>query len=130
MYGENENMPILGIESVVYGVEDLALCNRFWADYGLIRSDEGASDGPSEWTLPSGSRMIMRAIDDPSLPAAYFPVRVCANVSWVWIRPRRWSAWWPSWRSTEMCAAMLTARPISSTRMATRWACAFGPSAR
>lgn len=73
-------MPILGIESVVYGVEDLALCNRFWADYGLIRSDDGAVDAPSEWTLPSGSRMIMRGIDDPSLPPAYFPgsgVREC-----------------------------------------------------
>jgi catechol 2,3-dioxygenase-like lactoylglutathione lyase family enzyme len=73
-------MPILGIESVVYGVEDLALCNRFWADYGLIRSDDGASGAPSEWTLPSGSRMIMRAIDDASLPPAYFPgsgVREC-----------------------------------------------------
>lgn len=73
-------MPILGIESVVYGVEDLALCNRFWDDYGLIRSDDGAVGDPSEWTLPSGSRMIMRAIDDPALPPAYFDgsgVREC-----------------------------------------------------
>ena len=38
-------MAILGIESVVYGVEDMALCNRFWDDYGMVRvagPDEGS----------------------------------------------------------------------------------------
>jgi len=64
-------MAILGIESVVYGVEDMALCNRFWDDYGLTRLD-GPEDG-SVWGFPSGSRLIMRPIDDPELPPAYFP---------------------------------------------------------
>ena len=28
-------MAILGIESIIYGVEDLALCTQYWDDYGL-----------------------------------------------------------------------------------------------
>lgn len=71
-------MAILGIETVVYGVEDIAACNRFWDDYGLTRAD-GPADG-SIWTFPSGSRLIVRPIDDPDLPGAYFPgsgVREC-----------------------------------------------------
>ncbi|WP_267381432.1 MULTISPECIES: VOC family protein [unclassified Sphingomonas] len=71
-------MAILGIESVIYGVEDLDLCNRFWNDYGLTRIDD-ADDG-SIWEVESGSRLIMRAIDDPTLAPAHFPgsgVREC-----------------------------------------------------
>jgi catechol 2,3-dioxygenase-like lactoylglutathione lyase family enzyme len=71
-------MAILGIESVVYGVEDVALCMRFWDDYGLVRIDGPAGGGV--WKLPSGSRIIVRGIDDPDLPPAYFPgsgVREC-----------------------------------------------------
>lgn len=64
-------MAILGIESVIYGVEDMDLCNRFWTDYGLVQGD-GPADG-SIWHFESGSRLIMRPIDDPALPAAYFP---------------------------------------------------------
>ena len=64
-------MAILGIESVVYGVEDMALCNRFWDDYGMVRV-AGPDEG-SVWEVASGSRLIMRPIDDPALPAAYFP---------------------------------------------------------
>lgn len=63
-------MAILGIESVVFGVEDLDLCNRFWTDYGMTRA-QAAVDG-SVWELPSGSRLIMRPIDDPALPPANF----------------------------------------------------------
>ena len=29
-------MAILGIESAVFGVEDLELCTRFWDDFGLV----------------------------------------------------------------------------------------------
>jgi len=71
-------MAILGIETVVYGVEDVALCTRFWDDYGLVRADPSADE--PVWELPSGSRIIVRPIDDPALPPAHFPgsgVREC-----------------------------------------------------
>jgi catechol 2,3-dioxygenase-like lactoylglutathione lyase family enzyme len=63
-------MAILGIESVVYGVEDLALCTRFWDDYGLIPL--ARSDRESVFEVASGSRVIVRRRDDPSLRPAYF----------------------------------------------------------
>ncbi|PZU11009.1 VOC family protein [Sphingomonas sp.] len=71
-------MAILGIESVVYGVDDVALCTRFWDDYGLVRADRSIDE--PVWELPSGSRIIVRAIDDPDLPPAHFQgsgVREC-----------------------------------------------------
>ena len=64
-------MAILGIESVVFGVEDLDLCTRFWSDYGLTLTSRTPDE--SVFEVASGSRVIVRGIDDPSLPAAYFP---------------------------------------------------------
>ncbi|MFT4046788.1 MAG: VOC family protein [Solimonas sp.] len=63
-------MSILGIESVIYGVDDLPLCTRFWDDYGLTRL---AADGrESVFEVASGSRIVVRLADDPRLPPAYF----------------------------------------------------------
>lgn len=63
-------MAILGIERVVYGVEDMAQCARFWDDYGLKRREpEGAA---LVWSVDSGSQVIIRPIDDPALPPANF----------------------------------------------------------
>jgi catechol 2,3-dioxygenase-like lactoylglutathione lyase family enzyme len=63
-------MAILGIESVVYGVDDLALCTRFWDDYGLTALSR--DDRESLFEVASGSRIIVRRRDDPRLPPAYF----------------------------------------------------------
>jgi catechol 2,3-dioxygenase-like lactoylglutathione lyase family enzyme len=63
-------MAIIGIESVVYGVEGLALCTRFWGDYGLIPVSRSADE--SVFAVESGSRIVCRRIDDPSLVPAYF----------------------------------------------------------
>lgn len=63
-------MAIVGIESVVYAVEDLALCSRFWDDYGLTTL--ARTERESVFEVASGSRIIVRRRDDPSLPPAYF----------------------------------------------------------
>ena len=48
-------MAILGIESVLYGVDDLARCTRFWEDYGLIPVSK--TEHESVFEVASGSRI-------------------------------------------------------------------------
>jgi len=63
-------MSIVGIESVVYGVEDLDTCTRFYEDFGLplLRRDAASA----EFRLPDGARVELRDLRDPQLPAAWF----------------------------------------------------------
>lgn len=56
-------MGILGLERVVYGVEDLALARRFFAEWGL------AAEGDAFRTA-DGGEVRLRAMDDLALPAA------------------------------------------------------------
>jgi len=58
-------MAIIGIESLVYGVEDLQQSTRFFEDFGLSLHQEGDF---SVFKLEEGSRIILRHIDDPLLP--------------------------------------------------------------
>ncbi len=62
-------MPITGIESVIYGVDDLERCTTFWKDFGLapVSSDESES----VFEVASGSKVIVRRRGDPRLPTAY-----------------------------------------------------------
>jgi catechol-2,3-dioxygenase len=59
-------MAILGIESLVFGVEDMPLCTRFWDDFGLNPLSRSADE--AVWDVASGSRVIVRMADDPALP--------------------------------------------------------------
>lgn len=60
-------MSILGVESVVFGVANLAEHTRFWTDFGLPLESAGASE--SVFRLASGSRVIVMAHGDPRLPS-------------------------------------------------------------
>ena len=64
-------MTILGIESIVYGVAELETCARFFDDFGLAaeRRDETGAD----FRLAEGSSVLVRPIDDPSLPPPFAP---------------------------------------------------------
>lgn len=73
-------MKVLGIEQVTFGVEDLAECKRFWQDWGLKLLTESA-DG-SEFETMNGSKVIVRAIDDPSLPPAMEPGSTLREAYW------------------------------------------------
>ncbi len=55
-------MSILGIESLVYGVEDLPKCCRFWEDFGLSKIEQSA-DG-SVFETQTGSRIYVRRRND------------------------------------------------------------------
>lgn len=63
-------MPIGGVESVVYGVEDMDASAKFYDDFGLRSIKRGADE--VVYRLEEGSRVILRKIDDPSLPPHHY----------------------------------------------------------
>ena len=60
-------MTVLGVESVVFGVADLAEHTRFWADFGLPLEQVGADE--SVFRLATGSRVIVLRHGDARLPS-------------------------------------------------------------
>jgi catechol 2,3-dioxygenase-like lactoylglutathione lyase family enzyme len=62
-------MAILGVATAVYCVDDLALCTRFWNDFGLTLLSQ--DDSQSVFEVASGAQVIVRRRGDPRLPAHY-----------------------------------------------------------
>src|ERR1700704_2045600 len=62
-------MPINGVRTAIFGVDDLALCDKFFTDFGLKLSTK--SETSVTYRLPEGSYVVLKQSDDPSLPAAY-----------------------------------------------------------
>jgi hypothetical protein len=62
-------MAILGVESAIYGVDDLELCTRFYEDFGLKLLSKSADESVLE--VASGSKVVLRKRGDARLPAAY-----------------------------------------------------------
>jgi hypothetical protein len=62
-------MAINGVETAVFGVDDLPLCGRFLDDFGLVRLNESADH--IHYRLPEGSNVVLRRSDDPVLPKAF-----------------------------------------------------------
>jgi catechol 2,3-dioxygenase-like lactoylglutathione lyase family enzyme len=58
-------MRITGIDSLVFGVEDVAQCQKFCEDFGLVRRDGDAV----VLDAMDGSSLELRPLDDLSLPA-------------------------------------------------------------
>lgn len=63
-------MPILGVESVVFGVDDLEACGRFWTDFGLTKVESGTNE--AIFSLPSGSHVVVLHENDDRLPSRNF----------------------------------------------------------
>jgi hypothetical protein len=61
-------MSIIGIESLVYGVEDVATATRFFEDFGLVR--DGSARG-TVFRLAEGSSIDIRPAGDASLPPPF-----------------------------------------------------------
>jgi catechol 2,3-dioxygenase-like lactoylglutathione lyase family enzyme len=59
-------MAINGIETVVYGVDDVALCTRFFEDFGLPLEEKTADE--ARFRLPEGSHVVLRHVKHPSSP--------------------------------------------------------------
>ena len=59
-------MAIVGVESVVFAVDHLDLCTRFWDDFGLV--PVARTEAECVFEVASGSKVICRRRDDPRLP--------------------------------------------------------------
>jgi hypothetical protein len=55
-------MNIIGLETLVFGVDDIAACRQYLADYGL------KDVGDSRFEALDGTSIVIRGKDDPSLP--------------------------------------------------------------
>ena len=64
-------MNVTNLDSVVFGINDLAACRRFWTDFGLIEST--AADGATVFACKNGSTVVLRSADDPELPQPIEP---------------------------------------------------------
>jgi catechol-2,3-dioxygenase len=73
-------MAIVGVAEIIFGVDDLELCARFWDDFGLAPLERGKSQ--SVFEVAAGSRVTVRHRSDPRLPPQYF--------EWPGIRETIW----------------------------------------
>lgn len=60
-------MSVLGVESVLFGVADVAEHTRFWRDFGL--PVESVSESEAVFRLASGSRLVVLPHGDARLPS-------------------------------------------------------------
>ena len=67
---EKKVMPIVGVETALYGVEDLAASTKFFEDFGLPLLDR--SETESHFKLAEGSNVILRHINDASIPESKY----------------------------------------------------------
>ena len=73
-------MPINGVQTAIFGVEDLELCNRFFTDFGLKVSSK--TESSISYRLPEGSYVLLKRSNDISLPPAYSPGSGIREVIW------------------------------------------------
>jgi len=59
-------MSIVGLETIVYGVEDVERCTRYFVDFGLPL--HSASGSESHFRLAEGSNVIIRPLRDAVVP--------------------------------------------------------------
>ncbi len=73
-------MNILGLESIVFGVEDMVTASRFWEDFGLTK----ASEGPDRIVFETQEKgtIVIRPKDADDLPAA--PVEGSTAHEYIW----------------------------------------------
>ena len=60
-------MAINGVRSLVYGVDDLEACIRFYEDFGLHL--EHRDEAGADFSIEDGSTILLRKRSDPSLPS-------------------------------------------------------------
>ena len=73
-------MTLRGIETLLYGVDDLDTSIRFYTDFGLTIAEQDA--GGVRFELPEGSSFILRQRDDPTLPPPFLDGQGPREVIW------------------------------------------------
>jgi catechol 2,3-dioxygenase-like lactoylglutathione lyase family enzyme len=77
-------MNITGIHSIVYGCEDLEAAGRFLLDLGFEASAEDSADdsASASYDLADGTSVVLRSIDDESLPASMVDGDTARELIW------------------------------------------------
>ena len=75
-------MPILGLEAVRYGVDDVETAARFLVDFGLEARDSGAK-GADLAVAGEGTRVELRRMSDSSLPEAIEAGPTLREIVWA-----------------------------------------------
>jgi catechol 2,3-dioxygenase-like lactoylglutathione lyase family enzyme len=73
-------MAIIGIETVLYGVNDVAECTRYFTDFGLPLLEK--SDTHAHFRLDEGSNVLVRHIADPEIPKSRLMGTGVCEVIW------------------------------------------------
>jgi len=73
-------MKIIGVESVIYGAEDVDAATRFHVDWGLELTHKGPAG--SDFKLPDDTTVHVRRSDDACLPPASVPGSTAREVIW------------------------------------------------
>ena len=71
---------ITGIDKVVYGVEDMKTCGRFFHDWGLVPAEE--NEQRMRFETLDGGEVELRPVDDAALPAAFESGSTLRRVIW------------------------------------------------
>src|SRR5579872_4693842 len=61
-------MAINGIETVLYGVDDVALCTRYFEDFGLPLLEKSGQH--AHFRLDEGSNVVLRSVNDALIPSS------------------------------------------------------------
>ena len=73
-------MPVTGVETLVYGVNDIEECVTFFTDFGLTLHDR--TEACARFRLDEGSHVELRHIDDPTLPETILQDTGVREVIW------------------------------------------------
>ena len=73
-------MNIIGLDGIVFGVEEPDRCIKFWEDFGLIKRDAG--EAATVFETADGAAITVRSIDDPTLPPAAEEGSTAREVFW------------------------------------------------
>src|SRR5262245_52965155 len=73
-------MKILGVDTVVYGADDVATGIKYFDDWGVPAADRGAHG--ADYRLPSGQTIRLRSSKDGSLPAAVEAGSTAREIIW------------------------------------------------
>lgn len=73
-------MALLGVQSLIYGVDDLDAATRFHDDFGLVATRRG--DDGVDYALDDGASVLIRRNDDPALPPRFSPRPGVREVIW------------------------------------------------
>lgn len=73
-------MAIIGIQSILYGVDDVQESARFFRDFGLLPLRE--SDTAADFAVGDGSSVLIRKTDDPAIPAGELTGQGVREIVW------------------------------------------------